>query len=1576
MTKKWSFKNLFNFGKKSVPKVDKIIESKRGGIHKAYIPKFLYKPAFGYPRYTDITTIRRLAATPFVSMCIDAIIDEIGAVEWDIVPKEEEGTVEDLKEEIDHVRTFLYNPNSKKENFEIILKKLSRDILEVDTGVLEKSFNQKQELVEIYARDGATFTINPDIHGTFDSREDFILGDYIAYQKELQKQGVENSNIEPNWITAQEARDKAAYFQYGWVTGARPVPFGKREIVWVSKNPRTDTLYGRSPVEVLNDVIQTLIYSIENNLDYFEDNSIPKGIIGLEGADTDEIKSFKENWKEVQKQQNEVGDWKKKFYSVPIIGGKSPKFERIQFSNAELELIEQQKWFSKIVWACYDDQTEILTEDGFKLFKDLKNEKVARVNPEGLQIDYIKPVDKQEYDFNGELINYKTKSCDLAVTPEHKMLQCEDNKFYSGDYDWKEKEAKDFNRGIIPQAGNFKGEEIEEMNFKSENKYISNEHKDTKEFKISGDNFCKFMGIWLSDGWVESSNNRIVLCASDVYPENKEFIEKLLKDMEVDYNQKISKTNGIIQGKKVNINGDMNYYRFSNKAFADYLKQFGKAKEKYIPKEIKNATKEQRELFLEAFMIGDGSEGYKGRNDRYGSMSKKLADDLQEILVTSGKSATVTQNSHNDCWEVTIRKTKTDKIENKYYSRIIKDSVTKKEYNGKVYDVTVPEHHYLVVRRNGRVSISGNCFGVTPSELGFTGDSKNVTEIVQSKVFRRRALNPILRLLEYKINSDIISEFEYEGIEFKFNMFDVEEEKKKYELFDLQVKSGILTINEIRKKEGLEEVEWGDKPPREWQSSENSFNFGFGGGSAGPEQEESPFMIGDGDELEENREDRFEEIGEKSVEKKHPKGDKNHFYHMTKPEHIEKIKKAGLKQSKEGYAGEAVYFGEKPKDTLGYEYNDYDEGVMIRVNREEMYQKFGKYSKENQSGNVEYSPDDPEGEVLITENVPAKYLQYWDGNDWKSIQDYNPKEQKSIENNPLVLGENETPDDATLEQGMLYLIKKYQKKIKDLIEREHGENKINEVKDLSGLAKKLKEILSFQGLKNVTNEVIKAQFLKGWTKGEKQVDRNFVPNKEAIKFIQSYTFDNIKEMGDETANDLRQEIERAIMNGEGITSLKKRIEKVMKVTKNRAEKIARTEVNRAENIGQLQAMENVKDEYNKKWVAQLDDRTSEVCKKLDGQIVGIDENFKADDWEGKNPPAHVNCFDKKTEVYTNKGWKYFKDLDGEKIWSLNPETLEPEWVNYKEFIKQKSDKIVYYKSNNCDLAVTPDHNQFVNFRKKQKGRSDAGEWKLVKDKDLPNYDFSFYKGVNWNKKSPEKVKIGNKEFNYKAFARFIGWFLSEGSYTEGKNCIKISQEKEENIPILSEDMIKLDCRVEKWTGGVYIFDKDLIEYVKQFGKAKEKYIPKEIKEASSEVIKEFLNTFCLGDGSIRKGKYWKGYQFQDSRVFFTSSEIMAAELGELIMKIGKSVSYSLDKCKGKKVKFKNGEYTINHNVWRIYELNNTTITREYLVKEEKDYNDYVYDVELEKNHILLTRRNGKVLWSGNCRSTMVFIPKE
>lgn len=77
------------------------------------------------------------------------------------------------------------------------------------------------------------------------------------------------------------------------------------------------------------------------------------------------------------------------------------------------------------VWACYDDETEVLTENGFKLFKDVEgDEKVAQYFDNG-NIDFVVPNFHYADPYKGKIIDFSDTSgnlLNLSVTPNHKMV--------------------------------------------------------------------------------------------------------------------------------------------------------------------------------------------------------------------------------------------------------------------------------------------------------------------------------------------------------------------------------------------------------------------------------------------------------------------------------------------------------------------------------------------------------------------------------------------------------------------------------------------------------------------------------------------------------------------------------------------------------------------------------------------------------------------------------------------------------------------------------------------------------------------------------------------------------------------------------------------------------------------------------------------------------------------------------------------------------------------------------------------------------------------------------------------------
>jgi hypothetical protein len=444
--------------------------------------------------------------------------------------------------------------------------------------------------------------------------------------------------------------------------------------------------------------------------------------------------------------------------------------------------------------------------------------------------------------------------------------------------------------------------------------------------------------------------------------------------------------------------------------------------------------------------------------------------------------------------------------------------------------------------------------------------------------------------------------------------------------------------------------------------------------------------------------------------------------------------------------------------------------------------------------------------------------------------------------------------------------------------------------------------------------------------------------------------------------------DKLISDGASAKLIEKRVQSYYnRLLRQRSRSIARTETSRAVNEGYLQGIEQ-QNVYKRVRISMAAD-ACHLCTEHEGRIFTLEEAHAF-------LPIHPHCYDKETEIYTKDGWKYFKDVKvGEPVITLIPETKQLEWNNVRVKFKFTKDKLISLtnKQKSFDMLVSKEHPYFGYKRimKNNKRRVKPVWYENIKELTS---EFAFYNSSEWQGDERKKTNINGIAFNTEDYCRLLGYFLSEGSVVRRNNTRwQISIAQSNHLNKMWEDIKDLPLdRVWLGKDKIYISDNRLGDYLSQFGKSHEKYIPEEIKTLSAEYIRTFLDAYLLGDGNIKKGKNWKDGNFRDSRTYFTSSKMMADDLGELIIKIGKSVSYKEDKSKGRKVKFRNGTYTINHNLWLIYELTSNYKYYSNLIVKEVEYNDYVYDVEV-KNHTILTRRNGKVIWGSNCRCAWVVV---
>lgn len=418
-----------------------------------------------------------------------------------------------------------------------------------------------------------------------------------------------------------------------------------------------------------------------------------------------------------------------------------------------------------------------------------------------------------------------------------------------------------------------------------------------------------------------------------------------------------------------------------------------------------------------------------------------------------------------------------------------------------------------------------------------------------------------------------------------------------------------------------------------------------------------------------------------------------------------------------------------------------------------------------------------------------------------------------------------------------------------------------------------------------------------------------------------------------------------------------------------AERLTRTENNIAYHEANFQKMQQF--DFVKGIRIKLSNNPNHCpfCEAMAGEYP---KDFKFWGW-------HPQCYSDDTEVMTNNGWKLFKDLkEDDLIFSLNPEDKTPHYVRYlKSYKYQREGKMINFHNANLDLLVTPDH-KMIYLNKKN---GDIMDNKIAEN--YSKFNGGLYRSSEYKGELVSSIYVGEHQVDFNVFSEFMGYYLADGNlYWTRKNQIKITKDILKNTETYNKIktcLEKMPFNFSEVQGGFYFNDESFYDYLKQFGKSPEKHIPLEIKNSSIEQIVIFLDAYISCDGHIKKPKPFVGNRGglhmskNGERTYFTSSKKMVSDIGELLVKIGKRPSYRLSAKKGDIKQHHNGNYATNNDNYVISECSSRTAT--VFEKSEVSYNGFVYDIELEKFHILYVRRNGKCVWSSNCRCTVITILK-
>lgn len=383
-------------------------------------------------------------------------------------------------------------------------------------------------------------------------------------------------------------------------------------------------------------------------------------------------------------------------------------------------------------FGCYDKETEVLTDSGWKYFKDVKiTDKIATLK-DGKYLEYNVPSDVISYYYEGEMYRLKTRGVDLLVTPNHNLYVSKGT-YYNGRYSPPKKTTFDFelttpdkyfgkNKRFLKSV-TWIGEDKETFilpecrweNVFGFDKISHNISKDTKRVYVKEQkiidmkSWVSFLGFYIAEGCSNPKRNDVsIVCCNVDGGKEKEMLEILIRKIGFDF--KITSTD-----KSACV------FRIYNKQLAVWLyENCGHlAQNKKVPEFIKSLSSELITTFLTYLYIGDG---HKSKTSNIlTTVSKQLCDDVQELLLKAGFSSYYSKRKPRDSkplisgriiqgiydqYEINWLTDSND--HNTQNKGLSKKAIEKfEQYNDMVYCVTVP-NNIIFIRRNGIPVWCGN----------------------------------------------------------------------------------------------------------------------------------------------------------------------------------------------------------------------------------------------------------------------------------------------------------------------------------------------------------------------------------------------------------------------------------------------------------------------------------------------------------------------------------------------------------------------------------------------------------------------------------------------------------------------------------------------------------------------------------------------------------------------------------------------------------------------------------------------------------------------------------------------------
>jgi glutaredoxin len=370
---------------------------------------------------------------------------------------------------------------------------------------------------------------------------------------------------------------------------------------------------------------------------------------------------------------------------------------------------------------CYDDATDVLTEDGWVPFKDYHGQcKIATVHPFTHKVHYHRPYDIIHSDYEGDMIqiNFRKKA-DLLVTPNHRNWVRLKNHIDNSDMSarWNFMYAEDMvTCGTRMQ-----------MLRTAEGCYG---HRNIPEWvNCTPEEFAEFAGLWLAEGWIHSDRHAAEICQTPTIGNTPycvrihELIERIGLPFSYAEYAHSDRKDGYIP------NSDhRKHWGIRDKRMVQWLSEnLGEGSgNKRLSKLVRTWDESLLKALFKGYLMGDGEKIQRKKGKAAGkvarhrythdftewasfiTVSPQLAQDLQELGCKIGVPVRIIEL---DPPTATQQRQYFGSLPTCHYATAEgKGSAAKRvPYSGGIHCVSVP-NGLLIVRRNGLTCVSGNSY--------------------------------------------------------------------------------------------------------------------------------------------------------------------------------------------------------------------------------------------------------------------------------------------------------------------------------------------------------------------------------------------------------------------------------------------------------------------------------------------------------------------------------------------------------------------------------------------------------------------------------------------------------------------------------------------------------------------------------------------------------------------------------------------------------------------------------------------------------------------------------------------------